>query len=114
MKKRHLLGVLPLPGGQLTICAAKGTKSIFRQRAAVIDFKRGIEESPYRLQPGGGVHQRGKRRGEGAHQVGVAEDRIAQRGLLPTVLHARPLDNIADFDVRRAGNLAAFAVDAVF
>ena len=99
MKKRHLFGVLRLLSRQLTIRAAKGAKTIFRQRAAVIDFKRGIEESPYRLQPGGGVHQRGKWRGEGAHQVGVAEDRIAQRGLLSAVLHARPLDNIADFDV---------------
>ena len=99
MKEGHLLGVLRLLASQLSIRAAKGAEAIFGQRAAVIDFERGIQYPTYRHQSGGGVYQRSKRRGEGAHQIGVAEDGIAQRGLLPAVFHARPLDNIADFDV---------------
>jgi hypothetical protein len=79
----------------------------------VIDFKRRIEQGVPVL-AGGGVDQRGKRRGEGAHQVGMAEDGIAQRRLLLAVLCARALDNIANFDIRRAGDFAALAVDAVF
>ncbi len=44
----------------------------------------------------------------------MAEDSIAQGRLLRAVARAGTLNDVTNFDVRRAGHFAAFAVDAVF
>ena len=87
---------------------------IFRQTAVVVDFERRIQQPAYRLQGGGGIDDRCERRRKAAHQIGVAQYRVTQRRFLRTVAGAGALDDIANFHVRRTGDFAAFAVDAVF
>ena len=94
--------------------AAEGAVRIFRQTAVMVDFERRIQQPAHRLQGGGGIDDRRERRREATHQIGVAQYRVTQRRFLRTVAGAGALDDIAYFHVRRAGNFAAFAVDAVF
>ena len=80
----------------------------------MVNLQRGIQQLAHRLESGRGIHQRGKRRRDAAHQIGVAQNRVPQRRLLRAVARPGALNNIADFHIRRAGDFAAFAVDAVF
>lgn len=49
MKEGHLLRVLRLVGRELAVSAAEGTEAIFRQRAAMIDIERCVEQAAYRF-----------------------------------------------------------------
>ncbi len=114
VEKRHLLGKLRLCCGEARVAAAKSAKGIFRQGAVVVNLEGAIEKLTHGLKNGGGVDDRGEGRRERAHQVGMAKDGIADTRLLLAIVGAGALDNIANFHIRWAGDLAAFAVDAVF
>ena len=113
VKERHLFSILRLLRGDPLIAATEAAEGVFWQAAAMVDFQRGVQQLAYRLQAGGGVDDGRKRRGKRTHQIGMAENRIAQAGFLLAIVGARALDNIADFHIGRAGHFAALAVDAV-
>ncbi|MNZ91370.1 hypothetical protein D3C78_1103520 [compost metagenome] len=113
VEERDLLGITPLGLRLLTVPAAEGTERVFGQFAAMVNLQRLVEQGTHRLKPGSGINNRRKWRRQRAHEIGMAEDSVTQRGLALGKVGAGALNDVADFDVGRAGHLTAFAVGAI-
>ncbi len=112
MKESHLFAVLLLTGGELAVSAAEGAETIFRQRTPVIDVERRVERDGAPVLGGGGVDQGGK----GVERVPIRSVwlRMASRRVgFCWPYCARAVNDIANFHIRRAGDPAALAVNAV-
>ena len=114
MEEGDLPGILRLAFGDALIAATESAEGIFGQAAAMVDFQRRIQQLAYRFQAGGGVNDGGKRRGQRTHQVGVAEDGIAQSRFRVAIIGAGALYNVANFDIGWARHFTALTVNAVF
>ena len=89
-------------------------RRVLGERATAVDLQHLVHQEFHRLEAEREVHHRGHARGHAAHEVGVAEHRVAQRGPRVGVFDAGGLDDVADLDVVGAGHLAPLAVEAVF
>ena len=87
---------------------------VFRERAAVVDLQHLVHDEFHGAQAECEIHQRGHRRGHGAHGVGVGEHRVAQRRSSFGIFYPGRLYDVADLHIVGACHLAALAVEAVF
>ncbi len=101
-------------GGLMLVPGLETGVGIFRERAVVINLKHLVHEILDRFQPEREVYYRSHARGDIAHEVGVGEQRVAQRRTVVRVLDACGLDYVADFDIVGTCHLAPLAVKTVF
>ena len=106
---------IPLLSGRLFAKPClESLRGIMRERAMAVDFEHFVHNQLHGLHPEREIDDGGHRGGHLPHEVGVREERVAQRGFTFGVFYSRRLDNVANFDIVGTSHLAAFAVETIF
>ena len=109
-----LLGEGGLGRGLALQPGLEAAAAVFRERAVLVDLHRAVEHGLRHAHLGDAVDHRRERPGQGAHEIGGGQDAVAKLRLRVVVADAGRLDQVGDLHARRAGDLAALAVQTVF